>query len=478
MHRPVNIAGATSSLRPSLLVVILVVNAAACLLPQMNAFGQRRGRAVTQRKTAPGGNTPAAGAAARAVTVPVADSTLERLPANYAGENGAAIYTALEKYKKQFVKSQFETTAAFRERVVTLLSQIRLDSGKTAADRLSFVIFDAGESYDADKQVFTLKLSTDGEAFDVYYPNELMEAFESAPREKPDPFLNFSSALNDGFVSVSLWHTSRTIGRGVGRNAFGVRGRYTIRSYAALRLAMWRANISRYGDETISFRATPAEARAASGHVFLAFTGRLRFPFIRYESDIDEATLTDLEEAHYQRYYIFFEPDSLIAYNGRTGEVLGSVGLPFKESGVSTGSVIMLNDRRHPEPKPETESTPKAKNGLPTEVSQPSPPSSAPVSEPPNRLVVSGGVLSGKAISKPPPEYPEIAKKARAQGAVVVQITVDEEGRVISASAISGNPLLQQAAVAAVRNWRFPPTMVSGQPVKVTGTVTVNFTLK
>jgi protein TonB len=92
--------------------------------------------------------------------------------------------------------------------------------------------------------------------------------------------------------------------------------------------------------------------------------------------------------------------------------------------------------------------------------------------------VVSGGVLTGKAISKPPPAYPPIAKAARAQGTVVVQITVDESGRVISASAISGNPLLQQAAVAAVRNWRFSPTMLSGQPVKVTGTVTVNFTLQ
>jgi protein TonB len=112
---------------------------------------------------------------------------------------------------------------------------------------------------------------------------------------------------------------------------------------------------------------------------------------------------------------------------------------------------------------------------------EPPPPPPAPKATPtpePKKTVVSGGVLTGKAISKPPPAYPAIAKAARAQGTVVVQITVDESGRVISASAISGNPLLQQAAVAAVRNWRFSPTMLSGQPVKVTGTVTVNFTLQ
>ncbi|HZT57614.1 MAG TPA: TonB family protein [Pyrinomonadaceae bacterium] len=112
---------------------------------------------------------------------------------------------------------------------------------------------------------------------------------------------------------------------------------------------------------------------------------------------------------------------------------------------------------------------------------EPPPPPAAPKPTPtpePKKTVVSGGVLTGKAISKPPPVYPAIAKAARAQGTVVVQITVDESGRVISASAISGNPLLQQAAVSAVRNWRFSPTMLTGQPVKVTGTVTVNFTLQ
>ena len=111
---------------------------------------------------------------------------------------------------------------------------------------------------------------------------------------------------------------------------------------------------------------------------------------------------------------------------------------------------------------------------------EPPPPPSAPkpTPEPKKNVTVSGGVLTGKAISKPPPAYPAIAKAARAQGTVVVQITVDESGRVVSASAISGNPLLQNAAVQAVRNWRFSPTMLTGQPVKVTGTVTVNFTLQ
>ncbi|MDQ1592463.1 MAG: periplasmic protein TonB, partial [Pyrinomonadaceae bacterium] len=88
-----------------------------------------------------------------------------------------------------------------------------------------------------------------------------------------------------------------------------------------------------------------------------------------------------------------------------------------------------------------------------------------------------GGVLNGKASSKPQPAYPPVAQAARAQGTVVVQITVDEEGYVISARAISGHPLLQQAAVKAARQARFAPTRLSGKPVKVTGVVTYNFVL-
>ncbi len=92
--------------------------------------------------------------------------------------------------------------------------------------------------------------------------------------------------------------------------------------------------------------------------------------------------------------------------------------------------------------------------------------------------VISGGVLNGKAISKPAPPYPAIAKAARAQGLVTVQVTVDEDGRVISAQAVSGHPLLQSAAVAAAREARFSPTLLSGQPVKVKGVVTYNFVLQ
>jgi protein TonB len=88
---------------------------------------------------------------------------------------------------------------------------------------------------------------------------------------------------------------------------------------------------------------------------------------------------------------------------------------------------------------------------------------------------ISGGVLNGKATSLPKPAYPPAARAVRASGAVSVQVLIDEKGNVVSASAVSGHPLLRAAAVGAARNAKFSPTQLSGQPVKVSGVITYNF---
>jgi protein TonB len=105
------------------------------------------------------------------------------------------------------------------------------------------------------------------------------------------------------------------------------------------------------------------------------------------------------------------------------------------------------------------------------------PPPPKPTPKPAPRAPVSGGVLNGKALSLPKPSYPPIARTAHASGTVVVQVTIDETGKVISAKAVSGHPLLQAAAVQAAYGARFSPTQLSGQPVKVTGQINYNFQL-
>ena len=110
----------------------------------------------------------------------------------------------------------------------------------------------------------------------------------------------------------------------------------------------------------------------------------------------------------------------------------------------------------------------------PVNIAEPPPPAPEPKPTPP-RAPISGGVLNGKALSLPKPAYPPIAKQAHASGTVTVQVTISESGSVISATAMSGHPLLRAAAVAAARGARFSPTKLSGQPVKVTGVITYNF---
>lgn len=88
-----------------------------------------------------------------------------------------------------------------------------------------------------------------------------------------------------------------------------------------------------------------------------------------------------------------------------------------------------------------------------------------------------GGVLNGKATSLPKPEYPIDARAARLSGQVKVQVLIDESGKVVSANAISGleNVSLRIAAEAAAMSATFSPTLLSGQPVKVSGVIAYNF---
>jgi len=88
---------------------------------------------------------------------------------------------------------------------------------------------------------------------------------------------------------------------------------------------------------------------------------------------------------------------------------------------------------------------------------------------------ISAGVLNSRATSLPAPDYPPVAKAANVGGTVVVQVTVDENGKVISANAVAGHPLLKAAAVQAAYRATFQPAIVGGEYVKVTGVVNYNF---
>jgi protein TonB len=78
-------------------------------------------------------------------------------------------------------------------------------------------------------------------------------------------------------------------------------------------------------------------------------------------------------------------------------------------------------------------------------------------------------------LSQVRPVYPQSAKDARVQGVVTLEVVIDKEGSVADLKLISGHPLLQQAAIDAVKQWKYKPTLVAGDRVEVVSTVTVTF---
>ena len=100
-----------------------------------------------------------------------------------------------------------------------------------------------------------------------------------------------------------------------------------------------------------------------------------------------------------------------------------------------------------------------------------------PPKETPKRIRVGGQVQTAKLINKVQPVYPPLAKQARIQGTVRLQAIIAKNGAVVELQVLSGHPLLQQAALDAVRQWRYQPTLLNQEPVEVVTTIDVIFTL-
>jgi protein TonB len=106
-------------------------------------------------------------------------------------------------------------------------------------------------------------------------------------------------------------------------------------------------------------------------------------------------------------------------------------------------------------------------------------PEAAPPPPPPVAPVRVGGNIKAPTKTKNVnPVYPPIAQSARVQGVVIIEATIGPDGRVKDAKVLRSIPLLDQAALDAVKQWTFTPTLLNGVPVPVIMTVTVNFTLQ
>jgi protein TonB len=108
---------------------------------------------------------------------------------------------------------------------------------------------------------------------------------------------------------------------------------------------------------------------------------------------------------------------------------------------------------------------------------QPAPPDAPEQSDPMIRIRVGGNVQAARLIAQPRTPYPPLARQMRVQGTVRLEALINMDGTVEDVRVLSGHPLLVQAALDSVRQWRYEPTLLNGEPVGVITTIELNFTL-
>jgi len=104
-------------------------------------------------------------------------------------------------------------------------------------------------------------------------------------------------------------------------------------------------------------------------------------------------------------------------------------------------------------------------------------PAVVPKAATPQRVRVSQGVSQGLLIRQVKPVYPQLARAARIQGTVVLQALISKDGSIENLHLVSGHPMLAPAAIDAVKQWKYKPYFLNGEPVEVETTINVNFTL-
>jgi protein TonB len=140
-------------------------------------------------------------------------------------------------------------------------------------------------------------------------------------------------------------------------------------------------------------------------------------------------------------------------------EVTGDASIPELPEGYVPGAIQITEGKRMPPPVE------------PPRIAQP-------VQQEKHPVKVSEGVLQAQLVSRIEPRYPPLALETRQSGTVVLHAIISRDGRINALEVVSGSPFFVQAALAAVRQWRYRPTMLNGEPVEVETTITVVFRLQ
>ncbi len=243
----------------------------------------------------------------------------------------------------------------------------------------------------------------------------------------------------DELSSLVLTNSNRTLGSRTGQNAFGVKIKYKIVSYTALKLVMPRQRVKPWEFRLLIPGISPQQARQMMGGLKVALIGSLMQPFVDASSDYDRATLTEPEESHFQNYYLFFDPHALVVFDRRTGKLLGSLNLiQFQRNQRSGEAVVdvpkssMENDGNRTKPNP-------------------------------SQTAGSVGVRDAVLLSKPEPKFPEEAGAHTFSGVVRLRVVLGSTGQVTDITVIRGMPYgLTKSAIEAARQMKFIPAQRDG----------------
>lgn len=349
-----------------------------------------------------------------APVVPAPPIALSDLPPNYLGNSPTAVYLALGRQSTSLAKSQFETSANYIARLSRLLNQLQIEGKIAGEDTFMFALSEVSESYDADSATISFKVDS-----------------------QPEYFTNAKPL--DELSSIVLTSSSKSLGSRTGQNAFGVKIKYRIVQYSALKLVMARHRVAPWQFKLLLPGVAPQEARKLMGGLRVALIGMLMRPYIDDSTEYDRATLSEPEEAHYQNYYLFFDPHKLVVFERRTGKLVGSLDLNKFPKTSNPGEAILDVPSLARKIVMPTDGLNRAANSADGEVT---------------------------LLSKPEPRFPEDARARGFSGVVQLEVYFKATGEIGEIKVVRGLPYgLTESAIEAAKQIKFTPAQRNGSNI-------------
>ncbi len=268
-------------------------------------------------------------------------------------------------------------------------------------------------------------------------------------------------------TSLGWSYTSHATGRHVGQNAFGVKRMITERVTLQQTLEVDNRDLAwlktycsdSSGDITCELLMPAAKARAMDGDIRVAFGATLTPPYMEEQTGTNTPSIDSPFETYVDSQSIYIVPNQVVIYAGRTGEVVAD----YSKQGAQKVDPPYVDSMKQ--------------EALPAEGAMVNGLSPTAKAVPRGPVHVSEAIMEGHLVSGTLPVYPDIARRARLSGTVVLAVQVSTKGEVENVEALSGFPFLRAPAIAAVKQWHYSPYVMGGNAVEVNTTVTVTFSL-